>query len=348
MAAVTAAVVGAGAAVASGIRAGKEAKKGRRDARDSAAADREFNYRMFQEGRGSEGSAKLPLYMRDSRGRLIEPIAGTQAADVFSIPLDRTPRERFDEYKDIYDREEPLRQQGLDALRGIYEGVGGISEYERRRQENLAPITEAEQAQARTIGQSAEFALAQQLNQQRARDAMAGISGRANLGQQLAGAAIRQNAANQQANAIAAANLAEAQRTSGVAEDAYKMQLDNPQLADSIANMQISSQQQPYNQLVKQTGRQYEALQPFEISPGTFRAAPLPTPGVDTSGSALLGGISGAANVAGQYARNKQMMDLLNTQQFIRQPTYYGADAAGAAIPATAGEVGAGFDFGSI
>jgi|9_EtaG_2_1085328.scaffolds.fasta_scaffold35569_2 hypothetical protein len=348
MAAVTAAVVGAGAAVASGVRAGKESKKGRRAARDSAAADREFNYRMFQEGRGSEGSAKLPVYMKDSRGRLIEPIAGTQAADIFSIPLDRTPQERFDEYKDIYEKEEPLRQQGLDTLRGIYEGVGGISDYERRRQANLAPITEAEQAQARTIGQSAEFALAQQLNQQRARDAMAGISGRANLGQQLAGAAIRQNAANQQANAIAAANLSEAQRTSGVAEDAYKMQLDNPQLADSIAAMQIASQQQPYNQLVEESKRQYSALQPFEISPSTFRAAPLPAPGVDTSGSALLGGISGAANVAGQYARNKQMMDLLNTQQFIRQPTYYGADAAGAAIPATAGEVGAGFDFNSI
>jgi hypothetical protein len=42
------------------------------------------------------------------------------------------------------------------------------------------------------------------------------------------------------------------------------------------------------------------------------------------------------------------MMDLLNTQQFIRQPTYYGTDATGATIPATAGEVGAGFDFGSI
>lgn len=314
-----AAVVGAGASVYSASRAGKESKRARRAARDSAAADRAFNYDMFQEGRGSEGSAKLPVYMKDSRGRLIEPIAGTQAADVFSIPLDRTPRERFDEYKDIYAAEEPLRKQGLDTLRGIYEGVGGVSDYERRRLENIAPITEAEQAQARTIGQSAEFALAQQLNQQRAKDAMAGISGRANLGQQLAGAAVRQDAANQQAQALAAANLADARRKANVAEDAYRMQMDNPQLADSIAAMKISSQQQPYNQLVQQAGRQYEALQPFEIAPGTFRATPLPAPGVDTSKSALAGGIAGAANVFGQYAQNKQMMDLLNQQQMTAQ-----------------------------
>ena len=266
-----AAVAGVGASIYGSSKASSEARKGRRSAAAQAAADREYNYKMFQEGRGSEGSAKLPLYMKDSRGRLIEPIAGTQAADVFSIPLDKTPRERLAEYEDIYAKEEPLRKQGMDTLRGIYSGVGGVSDYERRRLDNVAPITEAEQAQARTIGESAEFALAQQLNQQRSRDAMAGISGRANLGQNLAGAAIRQNAAQQQAAALAGVNVDEARRNAAIAEDAYRMQMDNPQLADSIAAMQIASQQQPYNQLVQQTGRQYEALMPFEIAPGNFQ-----------------------------------------------------------------------------
>jgi hypothetical protein len=318
MAVVTAAVAtvaGVGASIYGSSRASSEANKGRRSAAAQAAADREYNYKMFQEGRGSEGSAKLPLYMKDSRGRLIEPIAGTQAADVFSIPLDRTPRERLAEYEDIYAKEDPLRKQGMDTLRGIYSGVDGVSDYERRRLENVAPITEAEQAQARTIGESAELALAQQLNQQRSRDAMAGISGRANLGQSLASASIRQNAAQQQASALAGVNADEARRNSAIAEDAYRMQMDNPQLADSIAAMQIASQQQPYNQLVQQTGRQYEALMPFEIAPGNFNAAKLPAPGVNTSGSALAGGIAGGANILGQYARNKQMMDMINQQQ---------------------------------
>ncbi len=351
MAAVTtavAAVAGAGASIYGASKAGKEAKKGRRDAFRTATLDREFNLRMFQEGRGSKGSAKLPLYMKDSKGRLIEPIAGTQAADVFAIPLDRTPKERYEEYQDIYAKEEPLRKKGLDTLRGIYEGIGGVSDYERQRLENVAPITEAEQAQARTIGQSAELALAHQLNQQRARDAMAGISGRANLGQQLASASVRQDAAQQQAAALAAANLADANRRAGISESAYQLQMDNPQLGDSIAAMQIAAQQRPYNELVQQVGQQYSALQPFEITPGTFRATPMPAPGVDTSGSALAGGIAGAAGAIGQYARNKQMMDMMQQQSFMNQPTYYGMDATGAAIPATAAEVGPGFDFGSI
>lgn len=346
--AATAAVVSAGASVVGSARAGKEAKKGRRAAREQAALDREFNYKMFQEGRGSKGSAKLPLYMKDSSGRLIEPIAGTQAADIFSIPLDKTPRERLREFEDIYAAEEPLREQGMDTLRGIYEGIGGISDYERRRRENVAPVSEAERQQAQTIGQSAELALAQQLNAQRARDAMAGISGRANLGSQLASANIRQNAAQQQAGALAEANLADARRNAAISEDAYRMQLDNPQLADSIAAMRIASQQQPYNQLVEQAGRQYSVLQPFEIAPGGFRATPLPAPGVDTSGSALAGGIAGAANAFGQYARNKQMMDMLNQQQFMRQPTYYGTNPDGTNVTSGQAEVGTGFDFGSI
>lgn len=346
--AATAAVVSAGASVVGSARAGKEAKKGRRAAREQAALDREFNYKMFQEGRGSKGSAKLPLYMKDSSGRLIEPIAGTQAADIFSIPLDKTPRERLKEFEDIYAAEEPLRQQGMDTLRGIYEGEGGVSDYERRRLQNVAPVSEAERQQAQTIGQSAELALAQQLNAQRARDAMAGISGRANLGSQLASATIRQNAAQQQAGALADANLADARRNAAISEDAYRMQLDNPQLADSIAAMRIASQQQPYNQLVEQAGRQYSVLQPFEIAPGGFRATPLPAPAVDTSGSALAGGIAGAANAFGQYARNKQMMDMMNQQQFMRQPTYYGINPDGTNVTSGQAEVGAGFDFGSI
>lgn len=315
-----AAVAAVGASIYGSVSASNSAKKGRRSAAAQAAADREFNYRMFEEGRGSKGSAKLPTYLKDSRGRLIEPIAGTQAADVFSIPLDRTPRERLEGYEDIYAKEEPMRKQGLDTLREIYSGIGGVSDYERRRLENVAPITEAEQAQARTIGESAEFALAQQLNQQRSRDAMAGISGRANLGQNLTGAAIRQNAAQQQAAAMAGVNVGEARRNAAISDDAYRMQMDNPQLADSIAAMRIASQQQPYNQLVQQTGRQYEALMPFEIAPGNFNAARLPAPGVNTSGAAWAGGIAGAAGAIGQYARNKQMMDMMQQQQLAQQP----------------------------
>jgi len=322
MAAVTTAVAAAVAAatgVYGAVQGGREARKGRKAASAAAAADREFNYLMFLEGRGAEGSAKLPMYMKDSRGRLIEPIAGTQAADVFSLPLDRTPRERLDEYEGIYAKEEPLRQQGMDTLRGIYSGIGGVSDYERRRMGNLAPITEAEQAQARTIGESAELALAQQLNQQRAMDARAGIGGRANLGASLLGASIRQNAAMQQADALARADLDAARRNAAISEDAYQMQLDNPQLADSIAAMQIASKQRPYEALIQQTGQQYEALRPFEIMPGNFQSPRLPAPGVNTTGSSIAGGLAGAANVAGQYARNQQMMELMQQQNQFAQ-----------------------------
>lgn len=291
---VTAAVAAGATAYSASEQAGAAEDAARRDRADRNATN-ELNYRMFREGRGSAGSAILPLYATRG-GRPVEPELFGDALDIYDAtqPLDAvTQRAR---YEGVMAELAPAEAAATTAVTRMFDG-GMEADLNRA----VGPVQQARTDAAESQAKSAIEALADTVAEIKAINAKRGFSGDS-FGEQMVKFSARRNANTQAAAARSSANLANATETGNIATGAIKAKLDNVGLPFQLQRQKIAAIDLPNDALVDSQIRRQRVFSPFVIGPGQFRYDPMPPNVPRTSTGAIVGqGIGSFAGALGGY-----------------------------------------------
>jgi hypothetical protein len=298
MAAITGAVIAAGAAIGSGVMAANAQKKASQQQAQSVRDTNALAYQQFQESRGSNGSAILPMYMPTGTERRLADSAIQVFDSITGQPVTMT----MQEYQNIIDQQQPTIDAGNRLISGIYSG-----DLEAQRMASLQPVLAARTAAGDVQGSALELGLQQELNRINTENNRRGFVGQSGYTQnQLLGATIagRQAAAGARANAT----LQNAGDTRTVQEGMVDLQLRSLDTPINRANQLIQLSQAPAQALVQ---RQQLAMQPlnfFKLNPGN---PPQPnTPqysAVPSAGQMVLSGAAQGAGAIGNYYANQQL-----------------------------------------
>lgn len=269
---------------------------------------------MFQESRGSGGSAVLPLYLRTKSGDLFEKQAGSDLIDAYDSTA--VPKSSFDS---VGQRFGPMADQAQQTAAGIFNG--GV---QKQMEDNAAPVQKARVSFSR---QSAMDALNKTLGEINAAQAGQGYSGDS-LGSRM----LTFNANKGASDAVSAANLQNLEENRGIADAALNLRLSNlnlPNQEEQAAMQTITLPDQAYlsdvsSRLQPMTFLRIGGSQPFQNQN---------LPMVPTQSSALqlmAQGNAGVGNAALSYWLNKQ-----NAQNYANAMKGGGGTGTASSIPAS-------------
>lgn len=265
---------------------GSRAQKKAAEANIQAAREtNEMNYRMFQEGRGSTGSAILPLYFQDMERQ----IGDDAVNDYRSIRrLTGSPQSQVEKARATLGAYQPMIDAATGSLMDVYNG--NLTE---TRQGYLKPVTEARTALARTQKEGVLQGLRERINALNAQSAAKGYSGSGSFAQnRLLDATIKSRQAAAATDSIAA--LENAQDVRNVNDQGANMRLQYMQMPFQLGQQALNYSDLPMQQVRRNSQAATAPLDFFRMNPGAFRADQLPMQGADTTWPAIMNSIGNA------------------------------------------------------
>lgn len=297
---VAAAIIG-GAALAAGASA-YGAKKSASSQKKATLSNNRANYRMFQEARGSEGSAVLPLYLRTRDGNLLEGQMGKEAADYWSDSAnDKTPQD----FENAAQSTAGARQSAVGLTNDIFSG--GVTD---RMLRNFQPVKDT---RVRFKRQSSIDALNKTLSDIEAAQASKGFSGDSMGRRKLMFDANRRMYSD-----VADANLANVNEERAIRDYGdVQLPLQSLQLPYDMARAEANQLALPASSYGSWMQARQQPMRFFYIGPSQpfqYKEEPVGLNGWQVAGSSA-GQIGGAAmSYYQQQQQMKQLQDLANQQ----------------------------------
>ncbi|MDB6066712.1 MAG: hypothetical protein JWR26_2920 [Pedosphaera sp.] len=299
---------------------------------DNTKATNQQNLDMFNQSRGSGGSAVMPTYMTGANGQPFE--SGTLAPDLMKTYTDlaNNPNQTLDSYNKIVGNYQPMQQGATNAANSIFNGG-----WQQQAQQNFAPVAAGRVAYTR---QGAVDALHKQLGQIEATQANRGFVGDSSGNQML-----KFGAQNQAGQATAAATIQNLTDQRSIADQAQALQLQNIGLP-----LQMAQQGVQMNDLAANATSQAEntRLQPLSFlkigtaSPFQYQQMPI-VPAIASAGQLAAQAMGQVGGDALKYYLGQQ--DKQQNQDFIRSLYPGGANSpygASASSPYGSGGATAG------
>lgn len=265
-----------------GILGSKAQNKATEQNMRAAQETNALNYRLFQEGRGSTGSAFLPLYFGDQ-----EKLLGQDAVSFYNTSKDLlgNPADQAQRYKQITGGYMPM----VDASRGTLADVfnGNLT---NNRLGYLQPVQAARTNVAKAGAEGVLQALNERINALNASSAKKGYSGTGSFAQnRLLNATIP--ARQQAAGFMAMADLENAMDTRTVQDQGAQARLQYMDMPFQQAQQALNLEMMPLAQVQQNFSRQLQPFEFFRMGPQTFQADPLPMVGADTTWPAVMNSI---------------------------------------------------------
>lgn len=260
--------------------------------RDNVNATNALNLQMFQEGRGSTGSAIFPIYGKAAESQLYNDTLNTYDATGAIQPTAQ-------QLQAIVAGQQQNQDLANTAAAGIFNGATQTQELQ-----NQQPVYQANLAAAQTQKQGTLEALQSTLNNIKAIQAGKGYAGDS-FGNSLLNFQARQGANTNIANQFSQANIGNAQAIQGIRQNAINRQLQNLNLPTAMAQNNINLAQQPANALAQQQGQRQQLFNMFRIGPGQFTYQNLPLVQPNSAAYGALANIGAAGNdLASAYIKN--------------------------------------------
>lgn len=301
----TAAVVAAGATAYASKSASDSASAANKTNADNAQATNDLNYKMFQQGRGADGNAILPLYLPQGT----EQALASRALQTTQAEQDAlgTPAQQISNYEAIASGLTPAMQAGDTLVNQLFSG-----DLEKQQESNIAPVLAARGAIAGAQKTGILEALSARLNAISADRARAGYTGGGSSFERarLTSAAIP--ALQAAATTGAQADLANATDVANTKNSAIATRLQNLNTPLAQAANRIQLNQLPGSAASASAATAMEPLNFFKLNPGTFQATRLPlvnpVPGIgQIAGTAVASG----ASALGNYFQQQQLAKAL-------------------------------------
>ncbi len=265
------------------------------------AATNQLNYQMFLQGRGSEGSAILPLYAKDANGNLIEPELFNDTMGVYDATGALTP-----DYQKVLAPAQAAAAGADQTAANIFNGG-----FQTQELNNLQPVAQARTDAAVAQKSSTLEALQQTLNNIKAIQAGKGYSGDS-FGNQLLKFSATRDANNQGANLLSQANLANATDVNRIKANNINRAIANVNLPGQIASQDVALADAPSNALLARQQQRLGLFSGFRIAPGAFTAQNMPTVQPNSAAfSALSAAGAAGSNLGAAYLKNPNAFNSL-------------------------------------
>lgn len=277
-----------------------------------------LNYRMFQEGRGSAGSAFLPAYFGGTEAQLAKDASNYYNQ---SRALMGSPEEQYAKYAATVGAFQPMADASRGALGDVFNGNLTAS-----RLGYLAPVNQARTDFAKTQQQGVLEGLQQRINALNAQNSKQGFTSTGSFAQnRLLGATV--GARQAAAGALAGANLANAQDVRSVNDQGAEMKLNLMNAPYQQAQNALTMQMSPLAQVQQNYSRQLQPFEFFRMAPQGFRADQLPQqPVVPGAGQIAFTGMGAANAQLGQHFANQaqaaQYAKALQNAQYTNDANY--------------------------
>ena len=316
------AAIGIGVSVAAGVAGSVMSAEAQRKASSQAAESQRdtnnLNYKMWLEGRGSQGNAFLPLYFQSPDGTPFEgDVLAKDAMDAYYAGR-VDPYARYADYQQTIDPYLQSSEQAYAQALGLIDGT--VRQKELQYQQ---PVIDMRRNQAGVYVSAAEDALQRQLGDIRAARALQGFSGDSLAANRLSLDA-RNQAATKGALALSEADLQNAIDIRDINTNDMTRAIQNAQLPAQLAEANLQLKQLPDKYMANAQQLQLSAMQPFNIGTGNFTYQPLPPPVPNQTGAAVLSGVSQGASGLTGYLQNQKAIDALNTRNTSNQLTQAG------------------------
>jgi hypothetical protein len=296
---VAGAVVAAGATAYAGSQQSKAAKSANAANAKNVSDTNQLNYELFRQGRGSEGSSLLPLYL-ERNGQTAEQYLGDQAYT--AAQFTPSAAQTYADAQTIQRRYQPTIDAATGTVAGLYDG-GLLSE----EQSLLLPLANEREKAAATQRQSGLEALSATLNEIQAINRKRGFSGDS-LSTNLVRSEARRRTAGDAANTLSSARIQNA---------SDRFQLGRNDINRRVANVnlpfQTAQQAQGFNNFASNAVSQNEQNRQnkfnwFRIQPGAFQNAQLPqVQPVATNGQIAGQAVGALGGAAANYAANSYL-----------------------------------------
>jgi hypothetical protein len=266
-----------------------------------------LNKQMFDESRGSGGSAVMPLYLKGRGGGLFENELGADMVNDYYKSRADAP-----DFKSVSSDYEPMVAASRKAASGIFDG--GV---EREMTDHFAPVKTARVAFRR---QAAVDALSKTLADIDAAQANKGFTGDS-AGSRL----LRFQAEKGAATDVAGANLQNLEEQRGISDAALNLKLGNLGLPYQMSREEMAFQQAPHDAEIDSIMKGLTPLSFLRIGgsqPFQYQAPPLRT------GSGAWGGASAAVNTGVGTALNMWLKQR-QAQQYAQTGPYSNSGGGG-------------------
>ena len=258
----------------------------------NVAATNAANLAMFEQSRGSTGSAILPIYAAGAENELYNDTLNTYNA---VGALDPTGQQ----YQDIVNQEQPAIAGANSAVAGVFNGAT-----ENQELENLAPVNQANLTAVATQKQGTLQALQSTLNNIKSIQAGKGYAGDS-FGTQLLNFQARQGANTTASNALSQAQITNAQNTMGVQQNAINRQLQNVNLPFAMASNNANLASMPATSVANNMAQRQQLFNTFRIGTGQFQYQNLPTVQPNSAAYGALSSLGASGNsLASAYIKN--------------------------------------------
>ena len=312
----TAGVLGAGASVIGGMMASDAQEDANNQNAANAQADRLMNKAMFDESRGSKGSAFLPIYAKDSSGNQVEPLLFGDTMEEYNFWNSGTPVERAEKYRAAIQKYQAAQAGAAKTASGIFDGsiVNEVLDAN-------APVEQARLDIAASKKASGIEALQKTINSIKALQAKRGFTGDS-FGNRLLTTAVTRDVTAQGALDLGEAKLTNAAEQAAIRKNGAALRVANLNLPYTMARQEADMVDLPENLSLDQNNRRLQAFSPFRIGTSTFKYDPMPqvTPVASTGQIAAQAG-AGLAGTFGNLAASKYLADqnVKNTTSLINQ-----------------------------
>ncbi len=219
-----------------GGAAAAKAAKTEREAQEEnfkrAMADRELSLDLYNQARGSQGSALLPLYFGTGDYSFEKQLA-QDYRDIYDTAY-ATPGDQITPLRNIANGYMPMIESARKSVGSVFDGS-----LTRGRLENAAPVMEARTRAANVNSQGIYSALMERINALKAMDAAKGYTGGGSFSQ----------------NRLLAATVAGRQQAAGVKSQAdLANAMDRRVIMDMGLDMPISYASMPFQQAGSEMG----------------------------------------------------------------------------------------------
>lgn len=269
--------------------------------RINAMNDRQLNYELNRQSRGSQGNAILPIYSTDANGKPIEPQLLADAYGTYQATAGSTSPEALANMR-------ALASQTAPAQLGAVRDVNALFSGDRANEMvgNQQPVYQARTSLATASKNAKLEALKQTINENQMRMAKQGFSGDNTEARRIAFVA-RRDANTSGAIDMGQAKLANATDEATLRNQNVDLRLQNLSLPYAIGQQSINLANLPSRSLIENQNARLGSLGFFNIGTNQFQYQPLPqVQPVASTGQIVGQAVAAGANAYGQYNANQQ------------------------------------------
>lgn len=313
----------AGSAISSSNAASAQRKSNNATIR-AAQETNEANKLMFDESRGSTGSALLPIYLSD-----YEKALGSSSSELAQLGMGNA-RGRIAGIESGINRLRPALDGSTGVINDLFSG-GTLN----TRLASLAPVTGARTSAAKTRFDTISRSLDETLGRLNASMARRGFGGGSSFdNNQLFGATL--SVRQQAADALAAAQLQNAQDEAALRDSDTLMRLSSVGLPYEQASRVAALQELPISTVGAGASQALAPLNFFRMGQSTWQASPLPAVQPTASTGQIVGqGVASLGSSLGNYFAARDVARQYGQSGAIAAPTYAMPQATPTYVPMT-------------